>query len=223
MDQTSLSRALTVGGGLLGILAVIALIPAYVVRSPEQPTTVDEAENYFEFAGTFIALNGILPILHIAAFLLFLSVWATVLGSGGIAASAPRTAVLAGGAAHAALIGAGLVAEIAYAATLQDYPQSQLDPAFATVTLTLALWLYHFGQGAFAVLLIGSAIGILRTDVLPRWFGYLSIAFAVVALLHTWLGVWSAYAGLVWIVLASVMLLMRTRVGAAAPLMPEAT
>jgi len=84
------------------------------------------------------------------------------------------------------------------------------------VTLTIALWLYHFAQAGAAVMMIGTAIAVLRTSVLPRWFGYLSLVFAPIALLHTWLGVWSAYAGLLWIVLASVLLVARKPSGVVA-------
>ena len=198
-----MSSRTRLAGGILGIVAALAVIPAYVVRSPEQPSTADEAATYFDQASTFVALNGILPILHVVAFLLFLAVLAAVVGSAGPGTKAARTAVLAGGTALVALTAAGFTAEIAYAVSRQEFPDVELEPGFATTTLVMALWLYHFAQAAGAVMMIGVGLASVRTEVLPRWFGYLSFLFAIVALLHTWLGVWSAYAGLIWIVLAA--------------------
>ena len=35
-------------GGAFGILAVLVMIPAFIVGSPDQPRTPDEARNYYD-------------------------------------------------------------------------------------------------------------------------------------------------------------------------------
>lgn len=190
-------------GGLLGIVSVASVVPAYLVGSPEAPTGADDAAEYYQEASGFVLLNGVIPLLHVVTFLGFLAVLVAVIGSSFI----PRAAVLGGGITMIALTAAGFAAEIVYPATVTRIPDAELPEGLPLITLTLALWLYHFAQAAAAVMMIGVALASFRSGALPTWFGWISIVFAVLALLHTWLGIWSAWAGLLWIVLAAVLVL----------------
>jgi hypothetical protein len=61
-------------GGVSGLLAVVAMIPAYLVGYPDAPGSPLEAQAYFRGGlGTFVFSNGVLPLLHVF-FLLFLGV-----------------------------------------------------------------------------------------------------------------------------------------------------
>lgn len=205
-DDNAVSRRSRIGGGVLGIVAALVMIPAYIVGSPEAPDTADAAAQYYELASGFVLANGIVPLAHVVAFLLFLAVLTAAVGSGRGGAFTPRFAVLGGGVAFIALTSAGFVAEILYPATLMRFPDAAFDPL---VSLTMAIWLYHFAQAAGAVMMIGVAAASLRGGPFPAWFGVLSLVFAVLALLHTWIGVWSAYTGLLWIVLAGLLLILK--------------
>ena|SRR3712207_1517218 len=53
-------------GGIFGLLSVVAMIPAYLVGSPDLPSSPEEAGSYFEEGlGTFVFFNGVLPLLHV--------------------------------------------------------------------------------------------------------------------------------------------------------------
>jgi hypothetical protein len=62
-------------GGVFGLLAVVVVIPAYLVGYPDMPGSPEEATSYFE-AGldAFVFFNGVLPLFHVFFFVLFVGV-----------------------------------------------------------------------------------------------------------------------------------------------------
>jgi hypothetical protein len=71
-------------GGLSGLLAVVAMIPAYLVGYPDATGSPLEAQAYFTGGlGAFVFSNGVLPLFHVFFFLLFLGVLYGMLSSGG--------------------------------------------------------------------------------------------------------------------------------------------
>lgn len=214
MDTVSL-RTRRIGGAL-GIVAALAMIPAYVVGSPEVPASTDEAAAYYEQAALFVSANGWLPIVHLIGLMFFLGVLAAVLRSAGPASHAWRTAAIGGGFVWVALTAAGFAAEVAYPAATLRFEDLTEAGFLAPLMLTLASWLYHFCQVGAAVLMIGTAVVSYTSNAFPRWFAYLSIPFIVLALLHTWLpySYWSAIAGLGWLVIASLLLFAAPRAAA---------
>ena len=85
-------------GGIFGLLSVVAMIPAYLVGSPDTPGSPEEAGSYFEAGlGTFVFSNGVLPLFHIFFFILFLGVLYGLLrgaeegdgGAGGVRGALP--------------------------------------------------------------------------------------------------------------------------------------
>lgn len=120
-------------GGIFGLLAVVAVIPAYLVGTPDAPVSLEEAGSYFE-AGldTFVFFNGVLPLFHVFFFILFLGVLYGVLrraedGAQGVELPA---AALAGGLVFAALASAGFATEILYPAILQRFGVLEPDAQF---------------------------------------------------------------------------------------------
>lgn len=208
-EVVGLTRNSRIAAGVLGIVAVAAAVPAYLVGSPEVPSSPEQAQAYYSAAETFVLLNGVIPIAHVVTFLLFLAGLATVIGAAGSRAFGARAAVLAGGTGLAVLTAAGFVAEIVYPAAVTRAPDVDFGSGLPVLTLTMAAWLYHFAQAAGAVMMIGVAVATIRTGIFPAWFGWLSLAFAVVALTHTWSGIWAAWAGLVWILLLSVLIMVQ--------------
>ena len=188
-------------GGIFGLLSVVAMIPAYLVGSPDLPGSPEEAGSYFEEGlGTFVFSNGVLPLLHIFFFILFFGVLYGLLrgaeeegdqgAAGGAVRGALPAAALAGGILFAALEAAGFAAEILLPAALQRFGVFELDAAFVLVSLTLASWLYHFCQiGASAMVLVTSLVA-LGTGVLPRWLALAGFVVALLTLLHVLLGLW---------------------------------
>ena len=62
-------------GGVFGLLAVVVIIPAYLVGSPDAASSLDGAGSYFDAGfGTFVFSNGVLQLFHVFFFILFLGV-----------------------------------------------------------------------------------------------------------------------------------------------------
>ncbi len=205
-------------GGIFGLLSVVAVIPAYLVGSPDTPGSPEQAGPYFEEGlGTFVFSNGVLPLFHIFFFILFLGVLYGLLrgaeegdrgaaAGGGVRGALPAAA-LAGGILFAALEAVGFAAEILFPAALQRFGVFEPDAAFVLVSLTLASWLYHYCQiGASAMILVTSLVA-LGTGVLPRWLALAGFVVALLTLLHVLLGLVAALVGLLWIAAVSVLML----------------
>jgi hypothetical protein len=196
------------------LLAVVAMIPAYLVGYPDAASSPTEANSYFDAgSGTFVFFNGVLPIFHVFFFILFLGVLYGVLrqseddtqrGRGGGILPA---AALAGGIVFVGLSAAGVAAEIVYPATLLRFGNLEPDAQIVLVSLTLSSWLYHFCQiGASAMVLVTSLVA-LGTGVLPRWLALAGFVVALLTLLHFLLPLLAALAGLAWIAAVSVLML----------------
>jgi hypothetical protein len=139
-------------GGIFGLLAVVVMIPAYLVGSPDLPGSPEEASGYFEAGiGTFVFSNGVLPLFHVFFFIFFLgALYAVLRGAGddarGVGGVGLPTAALAGGIVFVGLEAVGFAVEILYPAALQRFGVFEPDAAFVLVSLTLSTWLYHFCQ-----------------------------------------------------------------------------
>lgn len=199
-------------GGIFGLLAVVAMIPAYLVGYPDAPGSPEEASAYFEAGtGAFVFSNGVLPLFHIFFFILFLGVLYGVLRSAEDGAQGGRgglpAAALAGGIVFAALSAAGFAAEILYPATLQRFGVFEPDAQIVLVSLTLSSWLYHFCQVGASVLVLVTSLMALGTGVLPRWLVLVGFVVALLTLLHFLFPLLGALAGLAWVAVVSVLML----------------
>jgi hypothetical protein len=178
------------------------VIPAYLVGSPERQG--GDPDLYLDKASAFVAANGALPLLHLLFGLVFLGVLVSVLR----AAAGPTGAVyiaFAGGVVFLALTAAGLAAEVAVPAAAHGVDHSSATGS-EDQFLALAVWLYHYSQIGAAALIFATAYIVWRTGVLPRWSAGLAL-LAVPALLHTWLGVYAAYATVTWVALTGLLML----------------
>jgi hypothetical protein len=200
-------------GGIFGLLAVVLMMPAYLVGHPDAPGSAQEASGYFEAGiGTFVFSNGVLPLFHVFFFILFLGVLYGVLrGAGddarGVGGVGLPAAALAGGIVFVGLEAVGFAVEILYPAALQRFGVFEPDAAFVLVSLTLSSWLYHFCQvGASAMVLVTSLVA-LETGVLPRWLALAGFVVALLTLLHFLLPLVAALVGLLWIAVVSVLML----------------
>jgi hypothetical protein len=185
-------------GGLFGLLAVLLMIPAYLVGYPDAPGSPEEAISYFDAGpGAFVFFNGVLQLFHILFFLLFQGVLYGVLRSSAGEGTRevvrdrglPAT-VLAGGIVFAALEAAGLALEIVYPATLQRFGALEADAGFVLVSLTLSAWLYHFCQIGASVMVLATSVVALESGVLPRWLVVVGFVVGLLTLLHFLVHFW---------------------------------
>ena len=204
-------------GGVAGLVAALALAPAYIVGTPDTPTTPEEAAAYYETAELFLTFNGVVPLLHSLSFLVFLGVLVALLRAAPRAPQWAAFAAIGGGIMYVALCAAGFVAEITYPATVSRFPEAADASEWPLFMLIMSVWLYHFCQIGTAVLMIGTAVVAFKTDVLPSWYAWITVAFAVVAILHVLgsvvpsFGLFSGVAGVAWLALTSGVLFVAGR------------
>jgi hypothetical protein len=198
-------------GGACGVLAAVAMIPAYLVGTPNSPRTPEEAAGYYESAAGFVTANGSLPLLHVLLGLVFLGVLVRVLRQ----AAGPSGAVylaLAGGTVFFALTSAGFAAEVAYPAAAVQF--GVVPSVFAQPLLALAVWSYHYAQiGGAAMILATSAVA-YRTKALPMWVVGAGV-LGILPLLHLWVPLLAALSSLLWFAVMGVALLIAPTVPAA--------
>jgi hypothetical protein len=199
-------------GGISGLLAVLAMIPAYLVGYPDAPGSPLEARSYFDSGlGSFVFSNGTLPLFHVFFFILFLgALYGMLRGAGdearGTGVGLPAAA-LAGGVVFATLSAAGFTVEILYPAVLQRFGGIQTDATSVLTSLTLSSWLYHYCQIGASVMVLSTSLVALGTRVLPNWLALGGLVVALVTLLHFLLPLLAALVGLAWVAAVSVVML----------------
>jgi hypothetical protein len=193
-------------GGACAVLAALAVVPAYVVGSPETPRTAEDIRRYFHGAASFLTANGTLPMLHVLLCLVFLGSLVALLRTAA-PGSISVVVVLAAGCTFVGLTAVGLAAEVAVPAAIVSFGDVTVAQ-YSQPFLGLAIWVYHFSQVAAALMIGATGLLIWRTSVLPRFAAAFSV-LGVVSLLHLWFGVFSAYATIGWLILIGVVMVAR--------------
>jgi hypothetical protein len=199
-------------GGVSGLLAVVSMIPAYLVGYPDAPGSLLEAQTYFDAeSGMFVFSNGVLPLFHVFFFLLFLGVLYGMLrrasGEARAVAEGLPAVALAGGIIFATLSAAGFTVEILYPAVLQRFGELSSDTAFVLVSLTLSSWLYHFCQIGTSAMVLSTSLVAVGTRVLPGWLALAGFLVAVLTFLHFLYPLLAALVGLAWVATVSAVML----------------
>ncbi len=193
-------------GWVAGILSAVIMIPAYAVGTPDMVRAAERAPGYFAGTANFLVANGMVPLVHVLFFLIFLGALTGWLRQAG--AGAETWAAFAGGMVFITLSSIGFTAEILAPAVIERFPLVEFDPQLALASLTMATWLYHYCQVGAAVMVAATSLIIWRTGALPRWFAGIGALVVVLTLLHTWLPLLAALASLLWIAVISVALLL---------------
>jgi hypothetical protein len=208
-------------GGLCGLLYVLLIVPAYVVGYPDAPTSTSGASDVLGYFGAspggFVFFNGTVAVFSTFFFLWFLGILFGVLrraeGVDGVLSSV----VLAGGVLFITLSCAGYAVEIIYPATIERFVNFVPEAQRAFESLALSAWLYHFCQVGDAVMIGAASLVTLGSGILPRWLALVGFLAAILALLHFLLPLVGAVSGLVWITLASALMLAGLSQGTPAP------
>jgi hypothetical protein len=191
-------------GGLFGLISALAMIPAYLVGTPDAPRTAAEAVEYYESGSSFVTANGVAPLLHILFGLLFIGVLVSMLRT----ACGPNSEVyvaLAGGVTFLVLSAAGLAAEVAYPAAIIRFGDV-IVTEFTQPLLTLAVWLYHYCQIGAAAMIFAASFAFWRTGVLPKWWAAGAV-LGILPLVHTWFPLPAALSSLAWVGLTGLVML----------------
>lgn len=189
---------------LSGVLAVIAILVAFSVggETPDADASVNDVVSFYtdhdsdqQVAGSLLALASVL-------FLIFTSVLAGALrkaqgDSGGAAAI-----LYAGGIVFAT--GLAIFAGLSFA--LGDVGPD-IDPSAVQALHVLNEDLFYPAAVGVVTFLLGGAIGILKTGVLPAWLGWLAVLGAVIGV--TPIGFFALAVLGLFTLISSVMLAMR--------------
>ena len=199
-------------GGVCGLLYVLLMIPAYVVGYPDAPTPASATTDVIDYFGaspdTFVLANGILTIFSSFFFLWFLGGLHGMLRAAEGADRGVSSVAFAGGVMFIVLSCAGYAAELMHPATQLRFENFLPDAQQAFVSLAFSSWLYHFCQVGASVMVLATSLVALGTGVLPRWMVLVGVVVALLTLLHFLLPLIGAVAGLVWIALVSVLMLL---------------
>ena len=124
--------------------------------------------------------------------------------------SATSATILAGTAIVAVGAGVDMTISIALAESADD-----IEPS--SVQALQALWDNDFMPMAIGIVvfLVSVGLSILKTGALPKWMGWVALALALIGI--TPLGFAAFMGSLLWILVASVILILRARGATAAP------
>jgi hypothetical protein len=202
---------------LTGVAFVVVLIVSFLIGG--EPPGADEpaqeiVDHYVDNKGSIQVgafLGGVAGTLLVFFFGYVRKVLRAAEGAGGV------LSLLAVVGAAIIALGAAIDGTISFAiAEAAD----DIEPA--SVQTLQALWdndFLPFAVGA-QVLWFAVGISIVRHGALPKWLGWVAILFGVLSL--TPIGFFAFFAGLVWILIISILLTQHARSGPAAPAGPAA-
>jgi hypothetical protein len=195
---------------LTGIAAVVLFIAAFIVHdvigdTPEADAPASVFARYYQEEDGSIWGAGILFSFAAIFFFWFVGTLRAALHAAEGAVGRLAATAFAGGIATAVLLLAAIGTQVSAAILVSDR-----DAPIAPET-AVAYW--FMGDGVFlasfygaAVLLLATSLVVLRSGVLPRWFGWVTLAVALV-LVVPWIN-WAAFifALPIWIILTSLLL-----------------
>jgi hypothetical protein len=197
---------------LAGVVAVILWVVGIIVlESGGNPS--DEASgqvlatHYEENSGSILA-GSFLFMLGAAAFVWFLgTLRARILWSEGTVGRLAATTFGAG--ILTAVMAIGLAAPEAAAALSADQLDRAIEPGAADALATLGDGFFLGGEASVVVFFLAAGLASLRFRALPAWLGWVSIVFAILAVLP-WIG-WAVFIwGLpLWVLAASIWMFLR--------------
>jgi hypothetical protein len=207
-------RAAPLAGVIAVVLWVVGIVVLEAIDNPADEATGQVlAAHYDENSGSILA-GSFLFMLGAAAFVWFLGTLRTriLLSEGGAGRLAATTF---GAGIVTAVMAIGIAAPEAAAALSADQLDRALEAGAADALSVLGDGFFIGGEASVVVLFLAAGLATLRFRALPTWLGWVSIVFAILAVLP-WIG-WAVFIwGLpLWVLTASIWMFVR-------PVGPEA-
>jgi hypothetical protein len=210
MNQTTgrLARYAPLSGILAAGLAIAGLAVVEASNSTPDSPTAAQALAYVEAHGDAVVLGAWLVALGLVAFYWFLGSLRAALreaegGSGRLA-----TTAFGGGLAAAVLLVAAIAPTASAAIATMDADHN-VSPEAAQAILHVGDAFFPAAFMAMSVPIAATALVALRTGVLPRWFGAVSLVIAVALLIPFVQWLTFGFVFPVWLVLCSLLLTWR--------------
>jgi hypothetical protein len=207
-----MARPLERWAPLSGIIFVILMVVGtmFVADVPDPDAPQQQLATYLADSGNHMRniMGAYIWVVGALAFLWFVTRLRAVLRGAEGGTGTLSNLVFGAGVAFAAvwMVSAAAFAAVAYAVELRGATVS--DPDFVKVLPQMAWMILLLGAGFAGLLLVlTTSILSLRTGVLPRWLAWLGIVVAI-ALLFDVIYV-SIGPFLLWVLLASIVLLLR--------------
>ena len=193
-----------------GVVAVVLIAVSFIVGGdpPDVDSRVTEIVSYYEENETDIGVASLLLALGAVLIVFFTTVLAGALRRPGERGFSLTSGVLAGGV----MMAVGMLIFAGIGLTLSDVA-ADLEPGAAQALNALNMDMWFPLAGGVVVFTWCSALAILWHGGLPRWLGWIVLVLAIAAV--TPLGFFAFLATGLWIVLASVVLLMAGRASSA--------
>ncbi len=193
---------------LTGVLFVVACVISIVLSGePPDPTSdsPQEVVDYYLDDDSKIMASSALFTLAGALFIAFAAGIRRLLKEGGDGDDTIGTLALAGAIVFA--VGAAVSSSLSFAAA--DLADEEAVGPVAINIINAISWDFFFPFAAGVLLFfLATGVGIIRTGALPKWLGWIAILLGVVAL--TPVGFGAAIGGLLWVLVASIMLGVRS-------------
>lgn len=189
-----------------GILMVVLIVLAFVVggETPDVDDSLNEITSFYRDNDSDQVWAAALLAWGTAVFLVFATGLWRLVRDAEIGRHGASSLMLVGSAVWAA--GTTIFSGISF--TLGDSADDLGPAAIQALNALNSDMFFTVAVGTFAFLM-GAAVSVLNTGVLPRWLGWAAVVIAVVAITPG--GFFALLAMLLWIVIASVALLMSSR------------
>jgi hypothetical protein len=193
----------------------VALVIVSVILTGDSPGTDDPVSEFVSYFGddgnqTKIQVAALVAALGGLVFFWFLAGLRDVLRSEEGLWGSGASLSYAGGIAFVALLWAATAAGTAYASAADHFDAFTVDPQTVQTAMSLSamsFWLVGLGSVAAGVMIAAASAVVLGTGVLPRWFGWTGVVLAVLSVLAV--VILPPVAPLLWVLIASVLLLTR--------------
>jgi len=200
---------------LTGVAAVLLFIAGFIVHdvvgdTPDTNAPASEFSRYYQEEDGSIWFGSILISFAIVFFFWFVGTLRAALQAAEGTVGRLANTAFAGGIAVGVLVAAAVGTQVS-AAILVGERDAPIDPESAVTYWFMGDGIFLASFYGAAVLLGATGLVALRSGVFPRWFGWLTLAVAVV-LVIPWIN-WAAFifALPIWIVLTSLLLWGATR------------
>ena len=195
---------------LTGVLAVVLWVLGAMMMFKDDPGTDSPAQIASHFAEHDVRLlvGAFIFMVGAAAFLWFVGTLRVALARGEEGLGRVAGIAFAGGVATAAMIFA-VAAPIAAGAQQAENEDRAPSPEAADALWHLSTGFFIAAEVAAIVLVVATALAILRTGALPRWLAWVSLVLGLwlIAAPVGWLGLLFGFP--LWTLLVSVLLFMR--------------
>jgi hypothetical protein len=198
----------------LAWVALVILSVILTIDAPDDSDSVNQFVSYFkdddnlekiQLASLVAGIGGLALLWFLAGLRDLLQSEEGLWGSG-------ASLAFVSGAALTVLLWVATALGTGYASAADFFDAFSVDPQSVQIAMAMSaasFWTIGFASVAAAVMIAAASRVVLATGLLPRWFGWVGIGLAVLTFLG--LAFLPPVGVLIWVLIASVLMLTRPR------------